>query len=420
MSFLRSGPSAIVATWFCLFIGASPVIVFTFGNFMRALSPEFGWSRALMSSAFAGGALAAAVMAPIIGHLLDRYGLRRVTLPGLVIAAIAVAAQALNNGNPALLFVLQALVGGLTVVLTALPFSKAISSWYDERRGMALGLSTIGAAIGFAIVPQFAQFLIGNYGWRTAYLGLGAAILVIAFIPAFFLLHDSGRRNVNQEASGLPAVGVTVQEGRRSWRLWAICAIFLFGAAGTAGLVGQMVPLLTDRGFSVQAATSVLSFFAISNVISRVAGGFLLDRIFAPVLAACTLFASGIGVILLAQSGSYEWVVVAVTLCGIAIGLEADLLPFLVSRYFGTRAFGELVGYAFLSFTLGTGTVGPLLMGNSSTFLGSYTPALYACAGCLFLGSIVLLFLGPYPFPATKASAPERNDVKTPVAAPAQ
>lgn len=406
MRMFRNGPSAIGASWFCQFVGASPVVVFTFGNFMRPLTQEFGWTRALMSSAFALGAVSAAIMAPVVGRLVDTYGLRAITLPGLVLAAAAVAAQSLNDGAGWLLFLLQVCVGAFTIVLTPLPYSKAISSWYDRNRGLALGVSTIGAAAGAALIPQLAQSMITGHGWRTGYLVLGAAILIVAFIPALLLLHEAPKAGEAGATRAAPVVGVSVAEGRRNWRLWAICVVFLLGAAGTGGLVGQLVPLLTDRGFPVNTATSVLVVFAASNALSRLISGFFLDRVFAPYLAAATFLGAAIGVVLLIGASTYPLVIVAMALCGLAIGLEADLLPFLISRYFGTRAFGELVGYAYLAFTLGTGVVGPLLMGNSSTHFGSYAPALSVCAAGLVVGAVVLAVLGPYAFPARADEAP--------------
>jgi MFS family permease len=398
MKRFRNGPSAIVATWFCLFVGSTPVVVFTFGNFMRPLSAEFGWSRALMSAAFAVGALAAAAMSPIVGRSIDHWGLRAVTLPGLIVAGCIVAAQSLNNGSPALLIFLQASVGALTIVITSLPYSKAISSWYDRRRGLALGISTLGAAAGAALIPQLAQAVIATEGWRSAYRVLGAAVIIIGFCPAALLLYEAPR----QATTGTGVLsGRTVREACGDWRLWAICGVFLLGAAGTSGLIGQMVPLLTDRGFSVQLATKVLGVFAASNAVSRLVSGFLIDRFFAPYLAAAAFMLAGLGVLLLIGSESLPFVVGAMALSGLALGFESDLLPFLISRYFGMRAFGELAGYAYLSFTLGTGALGPLLMGNSQTVLGSYSPALFVFAAGLGVSGIVLLWFGPYAFPAT-------------------
>jgi MFS family permease len=400
----KSGWGVVLATWLCLFVGASPVVVFTFGNFMAPFTAEFGWNRGAMSTAFAAGAFAAAFAAPLSGWLIDRYGLRRVTLPAIVASAAIVAAQALNNGSLALLVVLQFLVGAITVVLTALPYVKAITTWFDHNRGLALGLSTLGGAVGMAVIPQVAQYVIAHHGWRTAYLVLGGLVLVFAFLPAFLLLFEAPKTST-KTASAAQAIGLTAAEARRTWRLWAICAVFLLGAAGTAGVIGQLVPMLVDRGIPVAVATGALGVFAISSAVSRLVSGFLLDRVFAPLLGAACFLAAAIGLALLLSTQVPALLTLGIVFCGIAIGLEYDLLPYLVSRYVGTLAFGELVGYAFFSFSFGTGTIGPLLMGNSHSMMGSYRPALMLLCGGLVIASALLLVLGPYAY------APKRKTV---------
>ncbi len=393
------GWGVVVTTWFCLFVGASPVIVFTFGNFMKPLSEEFGWSRGFMSTGLAVSALAAAILAPVLGRLIDRLGIRKVTLPALVVAALAVAAQSLHTGHTAVFYVLLAIAGGLTVALTALPYSKAISLWFDRNRGLALGISTLGGALGVAVVPQIAQYVIADYGWRQAYVVLAVLVLVVAFIPAFFWLRTPS--GVEHAAAAEAAVGPSASEGRQDWRLWALCISFLLAAAAISGPIGQLVPMLTDRGFSPTQATGMLGVYAIASASARLISGLILDRVFAPVLGAIVFLAGACGLLLILFGNGDLSLITGVFLCGISVGAEYDILPFIISRYFGTKAFGELVGYGFLSFTLGTGALGPLIMGNSYTMLGSYNYALGVFAIFLLLSAILLVSIGPYRFKAT-------------------
>jgi sugar phosphate permease len=399
----RSGWASVIASWFCLFAGASSIIVFTFGNFLRALTAEFGWSRGLLSNAFACSALAAAIATPILGWLVDRYGIRRVTLPGIVIGGLAVMTLAANNGSAWVLFVTLPAAGALTVALTALPYTKAITNWFDQRRGLALGIATLGGSIGVAVVPQLTQSVISTYGWRTAYIFLGVLVLVVAFLPALIFLHDR-ERNERADAATVAAntPGFSAHEGRRQWRLWVICAAFLLAAAGASGIIGQLVPLLTDRGVGVENATRMIAVFAIGSAIARMFSGVVLDYVFAPYVGALSFLGGGIGLVLFVTSNNPSLLIVATALCGLSIGVEYDLLPYTVSRYMGMRAYGELVGYCFTCFVIGTGIVGPLMMGNSFSLLGSYNPSLTAFACFLFIAAVLLLTLGPYTYPASR------------------
>ncbi|MDR7009631.1 MFS transporter [Paraburkholderia strydomiana] len=405
----RSHWSVVSATFLCLFVGASSLLVFTLGNYMRAWGAEFGWSRGLISAAYSVSAISMVVTTPIFGYLIDRFGIRRITLPGICIAAAAIAALALNNGTSLLLFVLYTLSGALTVPLTALPYSKAISNHFEKRRGLALGIATFGGSVGAAIVPQVVQHVIDTHGWREAYLASAVAVLVIGFVPAFFLLSDG----VPTAAPGLDqvTVGYSAAEGRRQWRLWAICLAFLLAVSGASGTVTQIVPLLVDRGFDAQSATRMLAVFATGSAVARIFGGAILDYFFAPFVAAVCFVSAGIGISLFAWSSGLWMIILGTFLCGVSIGIEYDLLPFIISRYVGMRAYGELVGYAYMAFVLGTGMVGPLTMGYSYTYFHTYHPALVGFSILMLCAAALMLTIGKYRFPA-----PSEDKRLTPIA----
>src|SRR5581483_8298551 len=101
------------------------------------------------------------------------------------------------------------------------------------------------------------------------------------------------------KATGLPqeqvSDGFTAADGRRDWRLLAICGAFLLAAAGISGVVGQLVPLLSDRGVSAGTATSLLGLYAISSAAARLLSGFILDRVFAPLIGAIVFLGGAAG-----------------------------------------------------------------------------------------------------------------------------
>ena len=181
-----------------------------------------------------------------------------------------------------------------------------------------------------------------------------------------------------------------------------ICAAFLLAAAGASGIIGQLVLLLTDRGVGVENATRMIAVLAIGSAIARMFSGVVLDYVFAPYVGALSFLGGGIGLVLFVTSNNPSLLIVATALCGLSIGVEYDLLPYTVSRYMGMRAYGELVGYCFTCFVIGTGIVGPLMMGNSFSLLGSYNPSLAAFACFLFIAAVLLPTLGPYTYPASR------------------
>ena len=131
-------------------------------------------------------------------------------------------------------------------------------------------------------------------------------------------------------------------------------------------------------------------------IFGRVLAGYLLDKFFAPYVAIAFLCGPIIGMLLLSQGGAGTAAVLSAVLLGLGVGAEVDLIAYLVSRYFGLKAFGEIYGYLFGIFIVGT-AIGPLIMAFGFDNFGDYSPMLVVFAGLLGLSCLLLLRLGAYP-----------------------
>jgi predicted MFS family arabinose efflux permease len=189
--------------------------------------------------------------------------------------------------------------------------------------------------------------------------------------------------------------------GRRFWLI--ACALLLVSTV-TQGLVVHTVPLLTDKGYSPETAATLMIAVGLSTMAGRLLSGYLVDRIFAPFVAAFFFLLPCLGIYLLDSTISP---VVGIISLGLASGTEIDMIGFLTSRYFGMKRFGQLYGYLFASFVVGS-AIGPYMMGLAFERLHSYEPALWMFSAFMLLASGAILSLGPYRFPADK---------KTPVGA---
>jgi MFS family permease len=139
-----------------LIVGNGPIVFFTFGLFLGPVTREFGWDRATFSSSLLVGHGFAAAAYPFLGRAIDRYGVRRVSLTCIVLFALSLASLSLTPPLPAVFVAMAGLVGLLSAGQAPLPYAKAVSSWFDERRGLALGIAMTGIGIGATLVPQFA------------------------------------------------------------------------------------------------------------------------------------------------------------------------------------------------------------------------------------------------------------------------
>ena len=397
---MRSRWLIVFASVVGLLVGNGPIMQFTFGTLLPPISREFGWSRGMVSSAMVVGLWMTAIATPVVGRLVDRFGIRAVTLPGIALFSLATASVAWVPASPGAFTALYALMGLGAASQTPLIYAKAIAARFDRQRGLALGVSMAGVGLGAALVPQFAQALVRVAGWRGAYAGLGVLTFVLAFpAVALFVGRPLADREMPVRKTSIPeASGLTGLEALRTSRFWMLAVSFFIVSGTTGGVVSHLVPLLTDRGVSPQIATGMVGVAGIALIAGRLLAGVLLDRIHGPYVAAVFFLAPMVGIALLSTlwRGAVE---AGAVLVGIGLGAEVDLIAFLSSRYLGMRSFGEIYGYFFAIFVLGAG-LGPFTMGVSFDRTGSYRLMLICYAFALVLAILPILRLGDYAYPA--------------------
>lgn len=259
----------------------------------------------------------------------------------------------------------------------------------------------MGAFIG----PSLAQFFIDQSGWRQAYLGM-AGFTVLAAIPvAIFLRGTPQEVGLLPDGAGVsptriplqaPVAGMTIGAAFRTRTFWILCAIFFVVAACGNGTSAHVAPLLTDRGVSGRSAAFAASLFGIASIAGRVGTGYLVDRFFAPRVAAILFAGATAGIALLWSGVTGSAAMIASLLLGLAIGAEADLMPFLISRYFGMRSMAELYGCAFGSYTLGNAT-GRYLIAHGFDATRSYQTPLAFAFVALLLAAAATFSLAKFP-----------------------
>jgi len=372
------------------------LVIFTFGVFLKPLSDRFGWSRAEISLAFTLTALMVAVFSPFIGRLVDRVGARKVLLPCVAVYGVAFCclASVKTLGGLYAIYVLLGVVGNGT---TQLCYARVISAWFDRRRGLALATMMAGVGAGAIGIPPLATWLIETRGLHQAYLLLGASIFVLGMIPAALWLREtppnSGR--TNPEVSTLK-IGVGGAQAVRMPVFWFLLAGFFLFSVSVNGSVAHLIPILTDRGIASATAALAASTLGVLTLCGRLLTGVLLDRFFGSRVAGIFFGIAAVGVAILSQAREIATAFLGAALIGLGMGAEADVMPYLISRYFGLASFSEIYGYAFTAYAL-AGALGPLLMGWSFDRFHSYSTALLYLAAAMFTGAAVLASLPRYP-----------------------
>ncbi|MDX2221844.1 MAG: MFS transporter [Rhodospirillaceae bacterium] len=392
---LKRGWPIILAALIGTGCGISAVPMFTVGVFTNPLGEAFGWSRAQVQGVISFFVLGALFGSPLVGWLMDRHGVRPVTLASTAGMALLFVALGTFTQSLAAFYSLALVIGVIGAGTTSVTWSRAIMAWFEARRGFALGLALTGSGIAGAILPLYATWLEAAFGWRIAYTGLAVLPGLLALPAAAFLLRMPTTTASAAEAP--PVAGVNTRAALADRRFWLIGLGLFLAGLGTSGIVAHLIPLLTDRGFAPSDAAQVASALGLAILTGRVVTGYLMDRLWAPGLAAGVLLVPAVSCLVLAgETTSVALLTAAAVVVGFAGGAEFDLLAYLCSRYFGLKHYGAIYGSLYALFVTASG-MAPPLFGWVFDTQGAYDQILYISAGGFIAGASMLLVLGPYP-----------------------
>jgi len=334
-------------------LGISALPALVLGVFAGPMTREFGWSL----GAYMGGAVVFTVgillSSAWIGALCDRHGARAVAIVGMPVGAIGVAGLALTQSATwtwYLLMFLSALLGSGTVPTV---WTRMVNALFLHRRGLALGLVLSGSGLFMLFGAPLAQWLISTWGWRGAWLGLALLPLTLGWAAVAFGFRGDDRAPVQAPvAARSPGAavaadvgGLTHHEALRSYRFWVMATGFAAVTVGAAGTNANFVPMLVSKGFDAAEAAQIFGALGLAIAVGRLAIGFVLDRVWAPGLAAAIMSLPAISTwLLLGNEVSRTDALLAAALLGCAQGAEYDFLAYMTARYFGMAHYGRIYG----------------------------------------------------------------------------
>lgn len=398
----------VLGSALALSVSNGPIAVFAFGVFIPPLIAEFGWSRAEVSLAITLYTVFLGIAGPFFGVLIDRYGQRRLQLLSLSVFSLLLASVSLVH-SLATFLCLFALIGVAGPGATPVPYAKVVSGWFDERRGLALGVAMMGTGIGGMMLPPIATALLNAYDWRGGFVGLGSLVALVA-LPAIFFLIKEPPRAVRVQALQLSGPSVTWASVLGDSKFWYIAVPAGLVATSITGTLVHVPTMLGDRGLAAASIAPIIAVSGLASLIGRLSTGLLLDSFFAPLVAAATFVLAAAGFLLLAAEGPVWFAWLGAMLLGLGLGAEVDIIGYLISRYFPLHAYGRIYGSAFLLFGLGNGA-GAYLSGLCFDITGAYTVALWAYGGSMVLSAVLALRLGPYRF--APGTTTERSELMT-------
>lgn len=386
------GWGAALGSAAALAFGPSTIAVLGLGLFIRPIQAEFHWARTEVALATTIVSYMIVLASPLQGWLVDRFGARRILLPSIPLFALGIAALSLLPPVHWIYYGAWVVLPLIGIGLFPLTYLRAVSTWFSERLGFALGLANSGVALGGALVPLAAGFMIPLCGWRTAYLGL-AGLVLLTLPVVWWLVREKPGSALAAAVSDKPqAPGLDFAEAWRTPLFAQLSAGFLLLGVISTALVVHQAPLLLDAGMKPGRVALVQTVFGVFGLVGRLATGLLLDVMPAQLLmilfiigtgAACSLYALGV-------HGDLAFLCAA--LIGLVFGAEFDVLAYVIKTRFGMRAFGKIYGAVFAVFQFGCG-FGAAMLPLTREWYGSYRPGLWGFAGVMAVCAVVFAFI---------------------------
>ena len=374
---MRFSPTPwLVASIGFVVLGFSRGIHSSFGVFNVALLDEFGWSRGATAGIFSIVLSVDALLSPVVGHLLDRYGTKRICLAGCfaLIAGLLLSSRVSDLWQ---LYISFGVILALGFTFTGMvPHVFLVSEWFSENRASAIGFVYAGTGLGILLLAPLSEWLIMNYGWTRA-LDVYAVVVLIGLLPMVWLSYQPGPHGQHHRRRTTKADEQnqwTAKLALRSLQFWLLFIARIAAASGTTVIVTHQVAHVVDVGFSKLLSASIFGFAGITSSFGRVIFGFIADRLSKQ--AAYTLNIAmtvvGVGALMLLHDPSQVWLLyVYVIFFGIGFGSRAVIFSALTADIFSGKGFGSILGYSTVAVGVG-GALGSYLGGAFHDWTGSY------------------------------------------------
>lgn len=411
-SLYYAGWGVLAAAFIGVMVSFAPIIPYTFSLFLDPLHAAFGWKRESMGGAFALAAITVALVSPLIGLLLDRFPPRRVILPAIL--AFAVALVSLSRlGSHIGQFYFTFFVIGLAANATAqFAYTRTLLTWFSKHRGFALALLLTGSGVGSILIPPLTEWTIQHHGWRAAWLMLGGIALLGFPLTAMLVRNRPENPLVRTDRQ---ASGVTVSGALRSSAFWILAFITIFSAFSENGLVTNLAAMLTQHGILAASAALALSVRGGAGILGRLGIGFAIDRVSPERIQTLVLALAAAGTLILAFAGTGLIAMLGAAVLGIGLGSEADVMPYLLARYFGRRHFSVLYGLTWTAYAIG-GATGPLWIGHMYDKVGGfYKPRFIVILAAVAFAAVLLSLLLPARREAAETEVKTADTASSPV-----
>lgn len=398
---MRFSPTPwLVASLAFVVLGFSRGIHSSFGVFNVALLDAFGWSRGATAGIFSVVLIVDAVLSPVVGYLLDRYGTKKISVAGCfaLILGLILSSQVSELWQLYVCFGVILAVGFTFVGMV--PHVFLVSEWFSTKRASAIGFVYAGTGLGIMLLAPLSEWLISNYGWARAF-EIYALVVLVGLLPVVWIFYQHGPYGQHVRHRPEKKAGEnqwTAKLALQSLQFWLLFIARIAAAAGTTVIVTHQVAHVVDVGFSKLLSASIFGLAGVTSSFGRVIFGFIADRLSKQAAYTLNIVMTivGVGALMILHDPSQAWLLyVYVIFFGIGFGSRAVIFSALTADLFSGKGFGSILGYSTVAVGVG-GALGSWLGGAFYDWTGSYLVS-FALSALVLCISDVCIWLAAVP-----------------------
>lgn len=393
-------------------------VFYGFNTFFSPMVEEFGWSRAATSGAFSMSRLEGGFSGPIVGWLIDRFGARKIAIIGVITTGLGFMSLTLVRNLWTLYIIFGIFISVGNDMGFARPCTAAAAKWFIAKRSRAISFIVTGGGVGGGIIIPALGGLIAVYGWRSAAMITGIAILVLGLPPAFFM--RSTPEEMGLQPDGIepqfddsgetgqiarPERELTVREALRTRSYWTYVTALLLRASILSSMVIHQIPHLEDMGLDYRMASGILGSMVAISIPGRLFFGWLGDKIDKRRILFFLCMMQAVGIFIFIHASTIFLLYIFVTVFGLGLGGAIPVVHAFRADLFGRRSFASLAGITML-FTMVPTVIAPILLGRLYDVTHSYVTGFYILLVLIILSGITFLMVRP---PSVKGESVERS-----------
>ena len=365
-----------------------------FGAFAGPVEQAFGWTRAQTMFGVTVAMFLGIFLNMVVGLIVDRFGSRRVALAGIFVLPGAFALLGTASGTAANWWLLWVAIAVGVVLVQATVWMGPIAARFDTSRGLAMAVALSGAPLAAMIQPKLGTWLIAEFGWRHAFMALGALWIALTLPGTLLWFRDPPQRSEAAKEAMPQLPGLTFRQGIKARAFWGLVVSFAAFSFYNMTISTNLMLMLGEKGITAAQAGSLFVVLGSVGLFARLSVGWLLDRFPGNLIGmAAQLLPVAACLLLLPAHPSAGVLLTVVALFGLATGAEIDVVLYQATRHFGLRAFGALFS-GIITFGALFSAIGPYAAGWLHDRTGSYNGLLMLVMAAMALGSLAMAGTG--------------------------